>query len=73
VGIVARMSVVCNHCGGNFQRPITIGGTATNVNIKDILMSNDIMLDIESLDSKFDCVVLTIGAVRFKLCRRYGK
>ena len=28
-------------------------------------MSNDIMIDIESLDTCPDCVILTIGAVRF--------
>lgn len=28
-------------------------------------MANDIMIDIESLDTSPDCVILTIGAVRF--------
>ena len=28
-------------------------------------MANDIMIDIESLDTRPDCVILTIGAVRF--------
>jgi hypothetical protein len=28
-------------------------------------MANDIMIDIESLNTTPDCVILTIGAVRF--------
>ena len=28
-------------------------------------MANDIMIDIESLDTRPDCVILSIGAVRF--------
>jgi hypothetical protein len=32
---------------------------------KAIKMANDIMIDIESLDTSPNCVILTIGAVRF--------
>ena len=28
-------------------------------------MANDVMIDIESLNTTPDCVILTIGAVRF--------